>query len=165
MNGKDMNQEVDNEWYNDAEKDLSQVTVEEFEQLCAALFDQRQVVEEKKEALSVEQAKKTALEAKVQAYLVAMDRKNYKSKLGTVSIVREESWALPKTDADRAAFFTFLKDEGTFDSLISVHSKTFNSYVKEKYKLAQEEGRSVEFKIPGVGEPSVYESVRVTKGK
>lgn len=158
-------EEAWNEWEDEPKKELSQVTVAEFEQLCADLVTQKEAVERAKEALAAENAKKGNIELKIMQYLQAMDRKNYKSKLGTVTVVREVSYALPKSDSDRESFFDYLKKQGDFERMITVHSKTFNSYVKEKFETAKNEGRALDFRIPGVGEPSIYESLRMLKGK
>lgn len=159
------NPESFQEWEDETPKELSAVTVAEFEALCASLYEQREACDKAKDALEVENSKKSALEMKVKQYLDSMERKNYKSKLGTISIVKEVSYALPKTDEDRTAFFNYLKEKEVFDELISVNHKTYNSYIKEQREMAETEGRVLDFKIPGVGEPSVFEKIRVLKGK
>ncbi len=159
-------EEAYNEWGNDeAPAPLSKVTVEEFEALCAELYEQKEVIEQKKDELSVENRKKEALENKIKQHLDAMDRKNYKSKLGTVGIVREITYSLPKTDEDRHAFFDFLKVKGVFENMISVNHKTYNSFIKEQRELAEEDGTILDFSIPGVGAPSIHETIRALKGK
>jgi hypothetical protein len=153
-------------WYeSDEPKPMDQVTVAEFEALCKAVLDQREIVEEKKDAAKVEDAKLTKLEMQVLSFLKGTNRSNYKSKVGTMTLSKKRSWALPKSDEDRKAFFEFLKTEGTFDGMITVNSNTFNSYLKEKYETAEASGESSTFQVPGVGEASVFESLRFTKGK
>lgn len=157
---------ADQAWYeSDTPKPMDQVTVAEFEALCQALAEQRVIVDEKKEAAKAEDAKLTKLELRVLSFLKDTNRSNYKSKVGTMTLAKKRSWALPKSDEDRQAFFEFLKVEGSFDGMITVNSNTFNSYLKEKFEKAEAEGESSTFHIPGVGEASVFESLRFTKGK
>jgi hypothetical protein len=156
---------VDQAWYeSETPKPVSEVTLQEFEQLCAAIANQRLACDEKEEALKEENKKLAKLEQQVLSYLREMKRDSYKSSVGTVGISRRRSWALPQGD-DRTKFFGYLKELGVFDGMITVHSATYNSFLKEKFEKAEEDGESAGFSVPGVGQASVFETIRFTKGK
>ncbi len=158
--------DISKAWYDQAvEKPVDQVTALEFEQLCEALYGERAKYDVLKEQAKDQNSRVEKLEAQILSYLKAMGRDSYKSKLGTISKIAKRSWALPKSDEDRRAFFNALRLDGVFDGMISVNSNTMNAFMKEKFELAEAEGRSAAFAYPGIGEPSVFDSIRVVKGK
>ena len=55
----------------------------------------------------------------------------------------------PKTPEDREKFFSYLRDQGVYEDLITVNSQTLNSYVKSEEALATERGE-LDFSIPGI---------------
>lgn len=153
-------------WYDaEAPKPVDQVTVTEFEQLCEALYADRAKYDLLKEQAKAQNERVERLEAQVLSYLKAMNRSNYKSKLGTISKIEKRSWKLPAAEADRSAFFAALKAEGVFEGMISVNFNTMNSFMQEKFEKAEAEGRAAGFSYPGIGEPAVYDQIRVLKGK
>lgn len=69
---------------------------------------------------------------------------------GTMFVVTNKTSAkTPKTPEDREKFFSYLRDQGVYEDLITVNSQTLNSYVKSEEALATERGE-LDFSIPGI---------------
>ncbi len=64
------------------------------------------------------------------------------------------SVATPKTEAERLAFFGYLKKIGEFDNLITVNSQTLNSWYKAELQAAEQRG-DIEFDVPGLNVTTV----------
>ncbi len=157
--------EVDPAWIGDeGEKPMSEITLSEFEEFCATIAKQRDVCDRLKADLKTENTRLETLEQQAITALTAMNRKNYASKVGTITRVCKRSWVLPKTPEAKAAFFAHLRTEGIFDSMATVHSATMNSWVNEQFERATAEGRSAEFSIPGLTEPTTYETLQLRRG-
>lgn len=150
------------------EKPIEGVTLQEFEKLCENLFERRQQAEEVDQKAKEEWAAVALLEKRVLGILTHYKKdKHHVANRGTVSIMRRVSVRVPKTQEEKDAFFSYLrkKDEALYWDYLSVNSQKLNSYYKQEEEIAREEGRSFDFKIPGVGAPTVQEIVSIRKGK
>lgn len=68
----------------------------------------------------------------------------------------------PKTAEEKELLFKFLADRGIFLEIASVNSQTLNSLYKSLAAEAADEG-NYDFKIPGVGEPTSYTSLKLRR--
>lgn len=144
-------------WENNDDKPISEMTVGQLEGLCQQIAEQRKTAEEKKALYKLETDKLDSLEKNLLNTLKAMGRNNYPSKVGTFSISHRMSVKLPATPEERKAFFAYLQERGLYDSMVSVNSNTLNAFYKKEFEIANEEGRGLDFAIPGVGEPTLNE--------
>lgn len=72
------------------------------------------------------------------------------------------SVTIPKTAQDKELLFKFLADKGIFLEIASVNSQTLNSLYKSLAAEAADEG-NFDFKIPGVGEPTTYTTLKLRR--
>lgn len=70
----------------------------------------------------------------------------------------------PKTDEQKRELFQFLMDEGIFYEMASVHSASLNSLYQDYAERALEEG-NLDFRLPGVDEPTPYTQIKIRKTK
>lgn len=68
----------------------------------------------------------------------------------------------PKTPEEKQALFEFLQSKGIFLEIASVNSQTLNSLYKSLATEAEEKG-NYDFKMPGVGEPTTYTSLKLRR--
>lgn len=135
------------------------VTLQQMEALC------KRLAEAKEEAARATAAKKAAdtivteCELSIIAALEGSDMFTFKSKYGTATRQLKTSVRLPQTDAEKAQFFDWLKQEDLFDKMISVNSRSLNSLYSEKFEAAKELGEGVEFSIPGLNHVTAYEEL------
>lgn len=81
----------------------------------------------------------------------------------TFSPREEMSVKNPQTPEDKEAFFLYLKEQGLFENMISVHSRTLNSMYKSASEDALRRGE-LEFRIPGIEAPTVFKKLVIRKG-
>jgi hypothetical protein len=79
---------------------------------------------------------------------------------GTLYFSNRMSVTMPKNPEDREAFFNYLKEKGAFDGLITVNSMTLNSFYKQEAEIAN----SPDFKIPGIGTPTLIKTLNMRRG-
>lgn len=135
------------------------VTVSELDNLCKEIFEQKSKIKEVEDILSTENKKLAELQANATSYLNELDRENYKSDYGTIYVQNVWSWTLPKTEEDKTKFFGYLKDKGLFDKYATVNHAAYNAYLKEEFAAAKEDGRGMDFSIPGVPEPTLFKKL------
>jgi len=107
-------------------------------------------------------AKEFQLEQQLIQILVENELQNFRGTDGLVSLAAKTSVKTPKTPADREAFFNYLKSEGIYDALVSVNSSSLNALYKEKFAAAVESG-DIDFKIPGLNEVTITQSLSFRK--
>jgi hypothetical protein len=145
---------------------MSEVTVQQLEELCKQMRELDDEIEKDKEALSEKNKKYTQLEAQAAQWLKELGKGSYKSNFGTV--IRQEKWRvnLPQTPEDRDAFFGWLKERGLFEHMITVNSNTLNSLYMKEWEVAKESPDPVDaltFSIPGIPEPKLHETVSLRR--
>lgn len=145
------------------------VSVKELIELCTRAREQEAVVDDIKEALKPEADKLKALEDEIlkRLELLEMDKFPLKGH-GTFFLKSNFSVKVPKVDDDRAAFFAYLKEQGIFDSMITVNSATLNAWYKQEMdaiteRAAKGEDVDPDFKIPGIEEPKPYNQLQFRK--
>lgn len=137
------------------------VTVEALDQLCQDMFSQREKIRKMDEATSEENKRLASMQSKAIAYLVELDREKYQSPFGTISVKEEWRFRLPETLEDKLDFFEHLKEKGMFDQYATVNANSYNSYLNTEWEVAKEEGRGMDFKVPGVPEPTFYRKLNM----
>lgn len=142
-----------------------EVSVAELDQLCQDIADMRVKIAEEEAKITPLNKRLAEMEIKAAAYLDALGRDNFQSKAGTIYM--NESWRfnLPKTDEDKKAFFDYLRAQGLYDKYATVNSTSYNSYLNTEWEVAKQEGRGMEFHIPGVPEPTLFRKAAFRKAK
>jgi hypothetical protein len=127
------------------------------------LFAQRRKIEEMDLKLSSENKILAQMEAAVVMALKELGRKNYQSPHGTVGITNKWRVNLPQTDADKAKLFDWMRERGIYERYVTVNSNSLNSLFLEEWDAAKKRGEGMEFRLPGVPEPKLFERLTVTK--
>ncbi len=73
---------------------------------------------------------------------------SYKSPVGQVVLAYRTSVKTPKLPEEKAALFAWLEEQGLYDAMVSVNSKTLNSLYNAKIEEAKERG-DADFVLPG----------------
>lgn len=135
--------------------------VSDLEAVCSQIKDARQVEADIKNVLKEHQEKLSSLESKALEMLNELDKDSYRSNSGTIYRSSRVTWLVPKMPEERLAFFGYLREQGVFEQMITVHSQTLNSYCKVEAEKAKERGEVLE--IPGLGTPSIQENIGFRK--
>ena len=128
--------------------------IAELRDIEAELSASKKKITEELEALEM-----TAINALIEAGL-----KSYPAPSGMLTVTYRTSVKTPKTPEEKESFYSYLKDKGDYDNLISVNSMKLNSYYKEQMALAIERGDQ-DFKIPGIEGVTVTPGLSFTKPK
>lgn len=144
---------------------MSSITVTEFDGLIEKIFALKKEIESDEEKVSEKQKTLDSLKTKVISSLKEQERDSYKSPLGTVTISEKWRVKLPSEDSDKAALFEHLRERGIFAKYATVNANSLNSLYLADWEAAKIVGNGMEFKMPGIGEPSLFETLHITKGK
>lgn len=138
--------------------------LDKLKQLVDDTFRLKQERDEIKDLLSKKNAALEVMQNEVKAILEASDLDRFDAGLGSVSVVSKSSVKVPKTEEDRDAFFAYLKDQGIFDSMITVNSRTINSWYNKEKEAAVLRG-DFSFEVPGLKDVSEYTDINMRAKK
>lgn len=121
----------------------------------------------KKQIKDIQEATEIALEpvkealTKIESELIeimdAMEIKKFEGSLGKITLMETDYVNQPQGEDAKQAFFTYLKDQGIFEEMVSVHYQKLNSFFKTKLEEAIE--KQEELNIPGL-EPKTRKELR-----
>lgn len=118
--------------------------------LISQLREQERLLSEQKKKLT---KKLDEAEGKMLEMLAKSELTSYRSQDGLCSVSYRLSVQTPKTPEDCAKFFEYLKSKGLYEAMITVHSKTLNSFYRAEFENAKTLGLD-NFEIPGLTEVS-----------
>jgi hypothetical protein len=141
------------------------VTVKELDSMIESLFKGRKEIEEDEEKVSEKRVKLEALKAKIVITLKEHERESYKSDFGTVTVSEKWRVKLPDNDLAKKELIEHLRERGLFEKYVTVNSNSLNSLFMADWEAAKKNGLGMEFKMPGISDPSLFETLHITKGK
>lgn len=116
-----------------------EITVDLLEQIAFNCYAYKKLAadldKQKKEAT----AKKEEMQEIMGHLMEVLDVTSYKSKSGTITKTEQPNYRLPQDDDSRKKFFSYLKEKGLYDQLITVNSRSLQSFVKQEVELAEAE--------------------------
>lgn len=141
-----------------------EITLQNFEQLCTDFFKQKALIAEKQAEVD---AMKDELDEHKRTLLAFMEshekEKHFVKGHGTIYIKERFTVPTPKSLEEKKTFFDYLEKRGIFLEMASVNSQTLNSFYKTEMETAIAEGNS-DFKLPGIGEPTMSRTLETRKG-
>lgn len=148
----------------EAEVGAGEITVEELEleiERCFYLRDKHTQI--KAEASAVWEQYEL-IQNKVRGMLESLNKTSYKAEAGTFSFSLTDSYKTPKTLEQKELFFNYLKEKGIFDEMVTINSRTLNSYAATECEVQYDQG-NFDFTIPGLekGEPAYKVSLKKNK--
>lgn len=87
-------------------------------------------------------------------------------EIGTVSVNSSLSFNVPKTLDDKRSLYGYIKSRHggeVLESMLSINSRTLNSFLREEYASLAEEGKDPS--VVGINQPTEMKSLRFTKAR
>lgn len=146
-------------------KNEEKITVVELDQLIEKILDQEDKIEAKSAEVTEMNKELAKLEALAVQHLKDLGRDEYDSPHGKMSI--KEKWRvnLPQSDNDKAALFAHLQERGVFNKYATVNSASLNSLYMTDWEAAKQKGEGLEFSMPGIPAPNLFEKFDVKASK
>lgn len=140
------------------------VTIEELEFVASKIAELRADAEEKARIKKEADAEVDKIEARMLELLEQAEKTSYDSRVGRFNVRVKESIKIPADEKSKTDFFTYLKGQGIFEQMVSVHSATLNSWYQQEMDAALGRGE-LEFRVPGLGEPTPRITLAFTRKK
>lgn len=160
-----MSDQVINEWGMpvDAPKEIS---LEFMDQQVKELYKLQQIKDALSDQLSEASTKLEAQKNKVLNLLEVSKKEKYLvDGIGAVSIKEELSFQTPKSNAEKQAFFSWIKEnygDQFLMSKVNFNSIALNSFLKKERELELEKGNTI-FNVPGIEPFKTFKKLKLTK--
>lgn len=163
-----MSQDITSAWEDAEAQTADEISIEDMDKLVVQYTEMRADYEAKKKVSTEAHKEMEKAKALVIQALIACKKSTYSvDGIGRVSKVAKEKITVPKTLDDKLKLFEYIASKHGAEFLTSMQSvnyNTLNSFYKEE--LESIEGpQKAEFVLPGVGAPTVEESLSFTKEK
>jgi hypothetical protein len=132
---------------------MEKITVDELQEKCRALFEKRKAYEDSKAITAKLNADYEQSEREIIEILQALEMKTFTSNYGVISLRKKEYYPIPKSPEQKEAIRKYMEEKGIFEQYWSIHSQSFNSWVKQEKEVAIEEKRFLN--LPGVEAPTI----------
>ena len=136
-----------------------ELTVKKIEAMIEYAFSLREEYQQAKEHAESLYGKLKDHQERIITELENLELASYKSKAGIFSYKYVSTFKTPKTPEQKELFYSYLKERGIFDSMISVNSRTLNSWAKQEEEA---NAHIINFQVPGLekGTPETVATMR-----
>lgn len=143
---------------------IESIKVSDLENLAKDIATQRELCDQAAAAKKELDKELERLENKMIEVLNALDKSSYDAEVGKFIISHRTSVRVPSNPEDKALFVEYLKQKGIADQMLTVHSATLRSFYQSEFDAAKERG-DLDFTIPGLGEPTITETLSFIKSR
>lgn len=140
---------------------MQKITVDELQEKCRLLFEKRKAYEEAKAEATKLLADYSDAEYEITEILLSLEMKSFSSQYGNITLRKKEYYPVPKSTEQKEAIRKYMEDKGIFNELWSIHSQSYNSWVKQELEIAKEEKRFLN--LPGVEAPTISYDLAMKK--
>lgn len=147
----------------EVESSLADATSEDLKGLTKEVADLKKEIETAEVSLKIKKEKLLTLSNMILRTLDLLELENIRAHGLLFYRETKSSVQTPKTPEDKEKLFEFLRKKGIFLEFASVNSQSLNSLYKSLSEEAAKNG-NYDFKLPGVGEATMYTSLKLRKG-
>lgn len=148
------------------EVDATDVSTQTFDEAIQKLVAMKaEYAAKKKEADGAYADMKDAEGVVLELLAKSKKSKYFVDGVGTAYVINKYSVTTPKTVTEKEQLFKYIAEKygkDTLDDYLSINSQRLNSFYNKEVELAQNEGRA-DFRLPGVGEPQLMQSLGFRK--
>lgn len=139
------------------EKEPEKATLTELENLSANAFKYDKLSDEFEAKAKEARAKRDEYSQSIKQILDHFGKTKYDSGFGSIEIRKKTSFKTPKSPEAKKAFFEYLQKRGILWDYATVNANSLNAFCGQEYEIARDENK--EFKIPGIEDPTEYQTI------
>jgi hypothetical protein len=143
-------------------EETNEVTLSSLNQLCADYKQACETEDAKKEELKQYVDEREKIESKILTILKEQNLPNFKTAIGTFSVRNNKSVAQPENIEEKRKLFDYLREQGIFEEMVNVNSRTLNSWAAKEVE-AKEKAGVFGWAPPGLKTPTLYQSLSFRK--
>lgn len=127
--------------------------LKKFADLCNNIVNTEKKIDELEKKVKKLQESIKEDEEKLLSYMTESGLKRLDGEHGHVEVDEIVSIRVPATQEEKIQFFKYLEDQGLFYGMVSVNSRTLNSWAKKEIKAMEEKTGQTGWVPPGLQAP------------
>lgn len=139
-----------------------EVTLKGLTALCDKLIHEREVKKKLEEGMKEVQEVISSLEMQILNIMKENALPNFKGAFGTISIKNNKSVTQPESLEEKLKLFEYLREQGIFEEMVAVNSKTLSSWASKEIEAKEKLG-VFGWVPPGLKPATEYQSLSVRK--
>lgn len=140
------------------------LTMEEMSAMCAKFAELKQKKSDL-EDLAAEIGKEiAALQEQIIEKFVEHEIPRFEGPFGTLSVVSSSTFKQPETTEEKLKLFEYLKEQGLYEEMVKVDSRTLSSWATKEVEAKEREG-ILGFIPPGLSQPHQFMKLSLRKKK
>ena len=147
-----------NEW----ETPVSDTTIAGLQTLCNSLLLARESKDAVAQELKNVQEAIDELEIRILNVMKENAMPSFKGEFGTISIKNTKSITQPASMEEKLKLFGYLREQGIFEEMVNVNSRTLSSWANKEIEAKEKEG-VFGWVPPGLKPPETFASLAVRK--
>lgn len=145
---------------------MSLVTVSDLDNLVEQIATIKKEIEAMEAAATLKNKELAVLQGKAFNYLRELDREDYKSPFGNLSIKTVYQVKNPQTDEDKKSLFDWMREKGIYEKYAQVHASALKSlFLAEREEYIKQGNDPMLFSLPGMAPATMFETVNFTKSR
>lgn len=120
--------------------ELNPLTIQELKALCMSLKVTREKKAEQEAQLKTTNGEIAGIEYKIAEHLKENGMKDFKGEWGNVYLIKQKSVTQPDGMDAKLLFFGYLQEQGIFNEMVNVNSRTLSSWAKKEIEAKEKEG-------------------------
>lgn len=144
------------------EKTISNTTIQTLDRLCEKFADLKGRADALEDQAKSFRDMANEISAEIMALLTESKKTSWQTPIGNFILSNRFTVPTPKDPEQKQAFFSYLKQKGIFEDLVSVHSQTLNAWYRQELDAALDKG-DVNFKVPGLEDPKYVQTLSIRK--
>lgn len=138
------------------------ISIDELRDKARQVLKHRQLLDEMKSQMSEVQEQYEDAKIEFSQMLDRAGMERYDIDGSTISISERTSVRVPADESDRQAFFDYLRSQGIYERMITVNSRTLNSWYRGEEEAKARDG-IFDFQVPGINQISTYRELTIRK--
>ena len=137
-------------------------TIEELNRLCEKMYELKAEASALSEQSKAKNKEVLLLQQNILEIFEENEMTSHSGSFGKIIKSKRYSVKKPASEEDKAAFFGYLKEQGIFEDMVSVHSSTLQGYVKQEIEAKEAEGK-LGWKPPGINDIGYIDTISMRK--
>lgn len=142
---------------------MSEITVVQLKALCEKVLQKRKETDDAEEIYKKHYHECDKLENELISTMTELNMRDFKEAGMLFLVKKTRSVTVPKED-NKLAFLEYLKQIGHFESLVTVNSRTLNSWYNQELENSISRGEPI-LSIPGLDMPTERVGLTIKKTK
>jgi hypothetical protein len=140
------------------------MTMDDMSAMCAKFSELKQAKSDLEDQASELGKQIASLQEQIIEKFVEYEIPRFEGPFGTLSVVASSTFKQPETTEEKLKLFEYLKEQGLYEEMVKVDSRTLSSWATKEVEAKERDG-IMGFIPPGLAQPHQFMKLSLRKKK